>query len=179
MNKYNFTFPVESWKRISSFFGYRDITGLPEGATAFHDAIDISAKAGTNVLAAYDGIIKNTIRGNKYRGNYIVIEHDNGVSTEYSHLQDILVNVGETVKAGSVIGLVGSTGASTGPHLDFKIKKDGKAVDPLTFEGITTNDTVTNITELANTTIDKIIPVIKNNWIIVALGMILFAVFSK
>lgn len=176
-SKYNFTWPVESWKRISSYFGYRDTTGLPAGSTAFHDAIDISANAGTNVLAAYDGVIKNTIRGNKYRGNYVVIEHDNGVSTEYAHLQDILVNVGETVKAGSVIGLVGSTGASTGPHLDFKIKKDGKAVDPLTFEGITKS--TENITNVSKDTIDKVIPVIKTNWLWVALGMILFAILTK
>ncbi len=192
--QYNFTWPVESWKRISSYFGYRDITGLPQGSTAYHDAIDIAANAGTNVLAAYSGTITYT-GYNKYRGNYITIAHDNGVSTEYAHLQDIVAKVGDTVAAGAVIGHVGSTGASSGPHLDFKIKENGKAVDPLTFgdigssSGSSTADKISDaVTDIAGTvsdavggkvSMDNFLQAIKLHWLLVAAGLLIVAVITK
>lgn len=189
MSNYNFTWPVASWKRITSYFGYRDITGLPEGSTAYHDAIDISANPGTNVLAAYDGTV-TYVGYNKYRGNYVTIQHSDGVSTEYAHLQDYITNVGDIVSAGSVIGHVGSTGASTGAHLDFKIKKNGTAVDPLTFEGITTVGTETAekiveaVEDIAGTITDKVssetfIKALKMHWYLVAAGLLIVAVVTK
>lgn len=100
----------------------------------YHRAIDIANKAGTPVLAADSGTV--TVAGwpdNIGYGNRIMIDHGNGFVTLYGHLSKISVEVGQTVKRGDVIGLMGSSGRSTGPHLHFEIRASGKAQDPLAF----------------------------------------------
>ena len=92
----------------------------------------IDAKMGEAVWAAKEGkaLFSGTMSG---YGNVIILDHGNGVSTLYAHLSKILVNQGNTVKKGEVIGLVGSTGWSTGPHLHFEVRVGAVAKDPMLF----------------------------------------------
>jgi murein DD-endopeptidase MepM/ murein hydrolase activator NlpD len=112
-----FPLPLPAW--ISSSFGYRihPITG----ESRFHQGTDIAAAEGTPVLAAWDGTVE--IAG--WMGGLgfaVVIAHDRGTrETRYGHLSQVLVEAGQTVKQGQPIGLVGSTGFSTGPHLHFEL----------------------------------------------------------
>jgi hypothetical protein len=115
---------------ITSGFGWRihPITKKKQ----FHQAIDIAAKEGTPVLASADGIIvkREFIEEGKGYGRVIIIKHDNTYSTVYAQLSEFKVNLGDKVKQGDVIGLVGHSGISTGPHLHYEVLKDGKNVDP-------------------------------------------------
>lgn len=107
------------------------------GRARGHAAIDIAAPENFDVLAVKDGTVKKTGFGdskNGYSGygNFIVIDHGNGLVTQYSHLYSIFVSEGDYVFAGQVIGGVGTTGNSTGNHLDFAVEQNGQRVDPLT-----------------------------------------------
>lgn len=100
----------------------------------YHQAIDIANKAGIPILAADAGkVILAGWPDNIGYGNRIFIDHGNGFVTLYGHLSKISVEVEQTVKRGDVIGLMGSSGRSTGPHLHFEIRASGKAQDPLAF----------------------------------------------
>lgn len=106
--------------------------GRPNG----HTAIDIAAPENSDVLAVKNGTVVKTGFGDAENGfsgygNFILIDHGDGITTQYSHLYSIYVNEGDTVTVGQVIGAVGSTGNSTGNHLDFAIEKDGERCDPL------------------------------------------------
>ncbi len=97
-----------------------------------HAGVDIDAKMSDAVWAAKEGktLYSGTMTG---YGNVIILDHGNGVSTLYAHLSKILVNQGDTVKKGEVIGLVGATGWATGPHLHFEVRVGGVAKDPMLF----------------------------------------------
>jgi murein DD-endopeptidase MepM/ murein hydrolase activator NlpD len=98
---------------------------------AYHRALDIARSIGTPVKAADTGyVVVAGWSGDGY-GNYIVIDHGNGYQTLYGHLSKIFVRVGDTVGKGAVIGNMGSTGRSTGPHLHFEIRKNGVQINPL------------------------------------------------
>jgi len=97
-----------------------------------HNGIDIGASYGTNVYAADGGTVVTSVYSSSY-GNYIVINHGNGMTTLYAHMSQRLVSEGETVHQGEVIGYVGSTGYSTGPHLHFEVTSGGSRIDPLQF----------------------------------------------
>jgi len=100
----------------------------------YHRAIDIANKSGTPILAADSGkVIVAGWLDNVGYGNRVIIDHGNGFSTLYGHLSKISVNIGQTVKRGDVIGLMGSTGRSTGSHLHFEIREKDRTVDPLTY----------------------------------------------
>jgi murein DD-endopeptidase MepM/ murein hydrolase activator NlpD len=114
--------------RLSSRFGYRHHP--IRGTRALHSGIDIPGPAGTPVLASAPGTVRFAGRAGGY-GNLVAIGHGGGVETRYGHLSRILVRAGETVGTGSAIGLMGSTGLSTGNHLHFEIRDNGHAVDPL------------------------------------------------
>ena len=121
-----FIWPTEGV--ITSHFGYRDAPAA--GASSNHPAIDIGASQGTPVVAADGGVVIYAGSNGGY-GNSVGIKHDNGMVTYYNHLYAWNVKVGDTVGQGQQIAQVGSTGISTGPHLDFKIlDKNGKPVDP-------------------------------------------------
>jgi len=124
------TWPVPGFYRISSPFGPRPSPG-GIGST-FHCGIDIAGAGihGASVVAAAPGIVSMTRTGGGY-GHRIEINHGNGVITRYAHLSSIDVREGQLVAAGQHIGRVGSTGASTGPHLHFHIIANGNTVDPL------------------------------------------------
>lgn len=120
-----FSWPVTG--TITSPFGWRSnpFGGSPE----FHQGLDIAAPTGTTVTAAAAGTVIMAQWYGGY-GNYILIDHGGGYSTGYGHLSAIYVSNGQAVKRGQAIGAVGSTGASTGPHLHFEVRIDGKPVDP-------------------------------------------------
>lgn len=126
-----FSWPVPGHKWITSGFGGRI---CPFHGREFHAGVDIAASKGTKVHAAADGVvIKATYHYSL--GNHIVISHSNGkkVTTWYNHLSKIKVKKGQKVKRGQIIGKVGSTGTSTGAHLDFRVFINGKAKNPLKY----------------------------------------------
>lgn len=97
-----------------------------------HSGLDISANSGTPVLAGRDGTVAYAGRKGGY-GNLVILQHGDGYETYYGHLSVISVKVGDRITAGKRIGLVGSTGKSTGPHLHFEVRKDNKVRNPLFF----------------------------------------------
>ena len=119
-------FPAEKgW--LSSFFGTRTdpFTGRP----AQHNGVDIAGKLGTKILAVGAGVV--TWSGERYGyGTMVEINHGNGYVTRYAHNSENLVAVGDTVKKGQPLGLMGSSGRSTGPHVHFEVLRHGRAVDP-------------------------------------------------
>ncbi|HEX4015999.1 MAG TPA: peptidoglycan DD-metalloendopeptidase family protein [Frankiaceae bacterium] len=118
---------------FSSGFGYR--TDPFGNGTTFHAGQDIAAPTGTPIVAATAGtvaIVETPDQSGGY-GNYTCIDRGAGFATCYGHQSAILVHVGEVVKQGQLIGLVGSTGASTGPHLHFEVRINGVPVDPLPY----------------------------------------------
>lgn len=100
--------------------------------SAFHTGVDLRGKRGQKIKATADGIVKKAFR-NGGHGNYVMLDHGNGYTTSYSHMQKYLVQRGDRVKRGQVIGLVGSTGRSTGPHLHYEVALDGKTINPYNF----------------------------------------------
>jgi len=115
---------------ISSFFGKR--TNPFTGKTEMHKGMDFAGKMGSKVYAVAGGVV--TWSGPRYGyGNLVEISHGNGYVTRYGHNASNLVVVGEAVKKGQVVSLMGSTGRSTGPHVHFEVLKKGKRVDPLKF----------------------------------------------
>ena len=120
--------PVPGYYGISSFFGQVDDVRGPEG----HTGIDIPAPEGTPVVAAAGGIV-HWVGADDVCGHGITIAHGDGMFTVYCHLSAVLVAPGQAVQAEQVIGHVGNTGLSTGPHLHFGVIVDGRTVDPLVF----------------------------------------------
>ncbi|MBI5843839.1 MAG: peptidoglycan DD-metalloendopeptidase family protein [Deltaproteobacteria bacterium] len=112
---------------ISSVFGYR-VSPFSSG-WELHKGIDISAPTGTPVAAPAAGVVSFAGRKSGY-GNAIMMDHGKSTETLYGHLSAILVREGSTVKKGDIIGLVGSTGQSTGPHLHYEVRLNGNPVNP-------------------------------------------------
>ncbi|WP_075214616.1 M23 family metallopeptidase [Mongoliimonas terrestris] len=115
---------------VTSNFGSRSDPFL--GSSAFHAGIDFRAPTGRPVTATAAGRVINAGRNGGY-GNLIEIDHGKGLTTRYAHLSRIDVKVGERVARGQVVGRVGSTGRSTGPHLHYETRVDGTAVNPLAY----------------------------------------------
>ena len=127
-------FPFDWRPYISSHYGWRihPISREP----AFHTGIDIGLPTGTEILAAHGGIV--TFAGyNGGYGNFIIIEGTDGTITRYAHCDTILVTAGQEVSKGDVIGTVGSTGNSTGPHLHFEVIRNNSFLNPIFFSLIT------------------------------------------
>lgn len=133
----NFIWPLPGSTRISSNFGPRKAP--TPGASTFHRGLDIPASKGTKVIAADSGKVVVAKTGyNGGRGNYVVIDHGNGIGTLYQHLNKYIVTVGQSVKQGDKIAEVGNSGIGTGPHLHFEVHKDfsgtkGTPVNPLNY----------------------------------------------
>jgi len=128
-DKTNITFshPIQSKSEITSPYG--DRIHPVTGEASFHTGIDIGASMGTEVVAAAGGIV--TDAGNDdANGNYAIIEHTGGYATVYAHLDSVFVKSGDSIKTGEKVGEIGSTGISTGPHLHFEIKLNGKSINP-------------------------------------------------
>ena len=124
-----FCMPLQGY-RVTSRFGYR-IHPI-SGNTTFHYGADLAAGTGTKVVAVADGTIRETGYGN-INGNYVKMSHTDGYVSHYTHLHTIHVSEGQKVMAGQKVGTVGSTGYSTGPHLHFELRKDGKVLDPFNY----------------------------------------------
>lgn len=117
---------------ITSWFGYRDDVG--DVGSSYHQGIDIGAGEGTPIGAAGAGTVTQAGWNGGY-GYSVIIDHGNGLETLYGHMSEVLVAVGDIVSQLQTIGLVGSTGNSTGPHLHFSVIKDGEQVDPASIFG--------------------------------------------
>ena len=127
-----FQWPVPSSHRITSNYGYR-IHPI-SGTRKLHAGIDIGAAGGANIVAGDSGTVMLASFGyNGGYGNYIIINHGNGVTTRYAHCSNLYVSAGETVTKGQVIAAVGSTGASTGNHCHFEVRINGESKNPLNY----------------------------------------------
>jgi murein DD-endopeptidase MepM/ murein hydrolase activator NlpD len=121
---------------ITSGFGRR--TDPVNGEAAFHQGVDIRGRRGSEVKATANGtVIKNG--HDNVRGRYLMIDHGNGFITKYLHLKKSLVKKGDSVERGQVIGLLGNSGRSTGPHVHYEIQYDNKIVNPIKFIKIAKN----------------------------------------
>ena len=121
-----FRFPLP-FGRLTSGYGTRDnpFTGDSE----FHKGIDLAAPLGTEVFAARDGTV-GLIGVDPIMGNMIILNHEAGYQTIYGHLAEVHVQLNDAVRSGMIIGAVGTTGYSTGPHLHFEIRRRGTSRDP-------------------------------------------------
>jgi murein DD-endopeptidase MepM/ murein hydrolase activator NlpD len=119
--------PLRSGGVVTSKFGYRvhPITGR----RAMHTGIDIAAAKGSDIVSMADGVVIFSGRKGGY-GNIVEVRHANGLETRYAHNSRNLVKEGDVVTKGQVIAKLGSTGRSTGPHVHFEVRKNGKAINP-------------------------------------------------
>lgn len=116
--------------RISSSFGTR--FHPIDKKMKVHTGVDIAVPRGTSIASAADGVVKFAGRKGGY-GNVVIIEHPDGRETFYAHCDKLLVEKGQTVSGGDEIAKSGSTGKSTGPHLHFELRENGKPIDPIKF----------------------------------------------
>ena len=125
--KQKFIMPVEGI--ISGVYGsQRILNGKPRWP---HYGIDIAAKQGTMIKSSGSGKVTMAEDDLYYTGGTVIMDHGHGISTIYSHLENVLVSVGDLINQGDIIGTVGSTGRSTGPHLDFRINWFQTRLDPM------------------------------------------------
>ena len=125
--KNKFIMPVQGI--ITGVYGsQRILNGKPRWP---HYGIDIAAKKGTKIKSSGKGVVTMAEKDLYYTGGTIIMDHGHGISTIYSHLEKIMVKVGDEIHQGDIIGTVGSTGRSTGPHLDFRINWFQTRLDPM------------------------------------------------
>ena len=115
---------------MSSRFGRR--TDPFTGKIAWHQGVDFAGKEGADIISVAAGVVTASDDRSGY-GKMVEVNHGNGFVTRYAHCKDNLVNVGDIVKKGQVIAVMGSTGRSTGPHVHFEVFKHGRAVDPASY----------------------------------------------
>lgn len=123
-----FTWPAPSYTRISSPYGWRPHPIF--GVDKYHNGVDLAAPGGSPILAAYDGKVVAAAYSSSM-GNYIMIDHGDGLYTIYMHASALYVSTGEYVTRGQKIAAVGTTGNSTGNHLHFGVRLNGQYVDPM------------------------------------------------
>ena len=120
--------------RLTSSFGMRRHPLL--GFSRFHKGLDFGAPTGTPIYAASDGVV-NFAGWHGGHGNFVKLQHGGGLGTGYGHMSRIAVRSGERVRQGEIIGYVGSTGLSTGPHLHYEVYRNGQAINPTAVSFIT------------------------------------------
>jgi murein DD-endopeptidase MepM/ murein hydrolase activator NlpD len=123
--------PIEQSFNFTSGFGVR--SDPFRGRAAMHPGVDLAAPLGTPIYATADGTVDRAEWNNGGYGNMVEIDHGHGIQTRYGHLTRYIVTVGEHVKRGQMIAYMGSTGRSTGSHLHYEVRLDGKAVNPIPF----------------------------------------------
>ena len=131
--------PLPGFQTITSNYGYRTFGGYSD----FHTGIDISGRNsagqgsfGRPIVAASDGkvaLVNSSYTPNRGYGMYVIVDHGGGVTTLYAHCSELNVTLGQEVKRGQTLAKVGSTGFSTGPHLHFEVRENGKHINPLTY----------------------------------------------
>lgn len=110
-----------------------DIFNISQGYYFFHPALDFAAQIGTATYPIMDGVVEKAERDRWSYGNHVIVNHGGGIHSLYAHLSKINVKEGQKVTKNEVLGLVGSTGWSTGPHLHLQIWQEGKLVNPRAF----------------------------------------------
>jgi murein DD-endopeptidase MepM/ murein hydrolase activator NlpD len=118
-------------RRIASGFGYR-IHPIYK-TNKMHEGIDFTAPIGTDIYATGNGVVRTVEYNGRGFGNHVVISHGYGYETIYAHMSKIKVRQGQRVKRGDIIGLVGSSGTSTAPHLHYEVVKSGTKLNPINF----------------------------------------------
>lgn len=121
-----FRFPLPA-ARVTSAFGLR-VNPLT-GTLKRHEGVDLAAPAGTEVYATRDGVVVE-LGNDPIYGNYVVLEHEGSWKSVYGHLSAIHTDLRKSLRSGTILGRVGSTGQSTGPHLHFELRRNGEAKDP-------------------------------------------------
>lgn len=121
--------PLDNTK-LTSGYGMRNHPVI--GGRRAHKGVDLAAPTGTPIYATADGLVSKAERFSSY-GLYVSIEHGARLQTRFAHMSRIAVAAGERVKKGDIIGYVGSTGRSTGPHLHYEVRIDGAAVNPIPY----------------------------------------------
>lgn len=121
----------EDLTRVASGFGFR-IHPIHK-IRKMHTGMDFTAPTGTHIFATGDGVIESVTASKRGYGNHIVIKHRFGYKTRYAHMSRFNVKEGQFVKRGDIIGFVGNTGSSTGPHLHYEVEKDNKKVNPYNY----------------------------------------------
>ncbi|MEN8958150.1 MAG: M23 family metallopeptidase, partial [Flavobacteriales bacterium] len=125
--------PIEDKEltRLSSPFGIRNdpIYNVPK----MHSGLDFTAPTGSKIYASGDGIVETMEYSTGGYGNHVIINHGFGYKSHYAHMDEFKTRVGKKVKRGELIGLVGSTGKSTAPHLHYEVIKNGNKIDPINF----------------------------------------------
>jgi len=124
-----FRVPLPEWA-FTSGYGFR--SSPIDGHDRMHEGIDLAAPQGTPVMAAREGLVE-AIGEEPALGTRVIIDHGGGIRTVYGHLSVVAVELNQTVRSGTIIGAVGSTGLSTGPHLHFEIRLGGKSRDPSSY----------------------------------------------
>lgn len=124
--------PSRNSTRIASYYGWREVHPV-YGYGRMHYGIDIDAAYGTDILSSADGVVTLVLFDDVGYGWYIIVYHGDGISTLYAHCSKVLVKEGQNVKQGQVLGLVGTTGASTGPHIHYEVRINGKPQNPLDY----------------------------------------------
>lgn len=176
MSSYNYTWPT-SGGRISSYFG-----DPRDGGSRSHAGVDIAVPVGSEVYTIAPGTVSKT-GYTSARGNYITVDHGNGVQSLYEHLSEYAATVGQNVAAGDLIARSGNTGIGTGPHLHYEISVNGRAVDPMTYSFGPYAEAQIGRSHggsgAAIESADIIIESIKKYWYLIAAGLLVFAVISK
>jgi murein DD-endopeptidase MepM/ murein hydrolase activator NlpD len=124
----NFIFPLKDSIITGVYGSQRILNGIPKSP---HYGLDFAAKEGTKIKAMLDGVVTLAEKDLYYTGGTVIFDHGHGVSTLYMHLKDVLVEKGQKIKQGDVIGTVGKTGRSTGPHLDVRLNWFNVKLDPM------------------------------------------------
>ena len=123
--------PVQTSASFTSGFGVR--SDPFRGRSAMHGGIDLAGPVGTPIYATADGIVNRSEWNNGGYGNLVEINHGQGIQTRYGHMSRLIARPGQRVRRGELIGLMGSTGRSTGSHLHYEVRIEGKAVNPVPF----------------------------------------------
>ena len=126
--------PSDKPVRTAAFTSGYGVRSDPfRGAAAMHAGIDLAGPTGTPIHATADGVVSEAAWNNGGYGRLIKIDHGRGIETRYAHLSSMSVSPGQRVTRGQVIGRMGSTGRSTGSHLHYEVRIDGRAVNPIPF----------------------------------------------
>lgn len=121
--------PIHGSFRYSSYYGWRQ-NPFDSSRRTYHSGVDMACPMGTNIYAALEGTVTTAGWSDIY-GNYVIITHHSGYKTLYGHMSKIVAKKGQYVTQNTLIGKVGSTGQSTGPHVHFQVYKNGKTVNPM------------------------------------------------
>ena len=123
-----FDYPIKNPRRTSEFGSQRILNGVPKSP---HNGVDFGADRGTDIFAAADGVVAIAGDNFYYNGNFVLLDHGQGLTSVYLHMSKCIVKTGDHVKKGQKLGEVGTTGRSTAPHLHFGVQWYKKRIDPI------------------------------------------------